>query len=229
MKSFLSFAALLLALSLLTIACQRDVSVNVNQDSIYTEYRLVYDAADDKTYARATFSFGGVGGTNLELSEGPLVFFEGEALAGRAIPAYYERAYAGAMSAGQFAYRDLDGRSFVNEVLLADSIDLPATLDTVPKGAAFPLAWVGAPLTAGEVVIVALNGPNEADAQVFTTEDVGATEIILDRDKLDQVATGTARISIERFRGQLLQDGPAEGGAIWGRYLSSTREVELIE
>jgi len=229
MKYFIRIFLPLLALGLAVVACQRDESVNVNQDSIWAEYRLVYDAAEDKTYARATFRFGGAGGTLLELSDGAEVSFEGEALSYRRALAYYQREYAGLVNGGEFSYLDLDGNTYVNSVDASPAIAIPASLDTIPKGAAYALTWEGPPLAAGESVIVTLNGQIEADAKIFTTEDVGATEIILDQDKLDEVGSGTVRITIERFKAQNLQDGTGEGGTVYSRYLSGPEAVQVID
>ena len=63
---------LLVILSLLTISlfsCNREESNTVEQDRIFTEYELFYNANEDKTYARATFKFSNVFGTKLELSQ----------------------------------------------------------------------------------------------------------------------------------------------------------------
>lgn len=229
MKYFIRIVLPLLALGLAVVACQRDESVNVNQDSIWAEYRLVYDAAEDKTFARATFRFGGAGGTLLELSDGAEVSFEGDALSYRRALAYYQREYAGVVSGGEFSYTDLDGNTFVNQVELSPAIAIPASLDTIPKGAAYALTWEGDPLAAGESVIVTLNGQLEADAKIFTTEDIGATEIILDQDKLAEVGSGTVRITLERFKAQVIQDGTGEGGAVWSRYLSGVQEIQVVD
>jgi hypothetical protein len=229
MQSSIRIWAPLLALGLTLVACQRDESVNINQDSIWAEYRLVYDASEDKTYARTTFRFGGASGTLLELSDGAEVTFDGDPLSYRAVLAYYQREYAGYVNGGEFSYLDLDDNRFVNPVTTSPAIALPARLDTIPKGSAYTLAWEGDPIAAGESVIVTLNGQIEADAKLFTTEDIGATEIILDQDKLDEVGSGTVRITIERFKAQLLQEGTSEQGAVWSRYLSGVQEIQVVD
>ena len=94
---------LLLAFVLILSACAREESVNVNQDSIFVEYRLVYDGNQDKTFARATFRFGGATGTLLELSDPATITFDGEVLTWNPLLAYYEKEYAGVVNGGLFS------------------------------------------------------------------------------------------------------------------------------
>ncbi|RMG73534.1 MAG: hypothetical protein D6722_03600, partial [Bacteroidetes bacterium] len=155
--------------ALLLTACLREESVNVNQDSIFTEYRLVYEAAKDKTYARATFRFGGATGTLLQLSDPAEVLIDQEPLTWKPALAYYERESAGPQATGTFTYTDLDNNTFTNTVTLAAPIAFPADLDTIPQGAAFTLTWEGDPIQLGEWVTVTINGINEGDAKIFTT------------------------------------------------------------
>ena len=219
--------SLLLAIVLLFTACLREESVNVNQDSIYAEYRLVYEADKDKTFARATFRFGGATGTLLQLSDPAEVLIDQEPMTWKPALAYYERESAGAQTSGTFAYTDLDANTFTNAVTLAKPIAFPAGLDTIAQGAAFTLTWEGDPIQAGELVTVTINGINEGDAKIFTTDNIGANEIILAADKLNGLGVGKGTIYMERFQGQLLQEGTSKSGAVWSRYLTGPREIQV--
>lgn len=217
------------ALSLVAISCVREPASEVNQDSIYGEYRLVYDAKDDKTYARASFRFGSAAGTILELVSPGGVSFEGDSLAWRPILAYYEKEYAGSLNSGTFSYTDLDANNFQNTATLAKAIGLPASLDSLPKGGAYTLSWEGDPITSGEVVTVTVNGINEGDARIFTNAEPGATSIVLDQDKIDQLGVGQGQIIIERYTPQGIQEGTSDGGLIWSRYISAPKTIQVVE
>ena len=54
MRNLLAF---LLGITLMATACQTENSADVNQDRIYTQYELFYNANEDITYARAWFRF----------------------------------------------------------------------------------------------------------------------------------------------------------------------------
>lgn len=216
-------------ISMVMFSCVSEPSADVNQDSIYAEYRLVYSSDDDKTYARANFKFGSGLGTKLELSDPAAVAFEGSKLAWKGLFGYYEKDLAGVTPAGEFEYADLDGNTFLNTVTAAKSIDLPATLDTLKKGSAYTLTWVGDPVGTDETINVTINGINEGDAKVFSTKDPGATSIILEADKIEDLGIGTGKIIIERWTTQALQQGTSKGGATWARYLSKTMDIEVAE
>ncbi|GAB4414102.1 MAG: hypothetical protein OHK0039_21650 [Bacteroidia bacterium] len=210
-------------------ACQREDSINVNQDTIYGEYRLVYEAEANKTYARASFKFGAATGTVLELTAPARVDFESESLTWQPVFAYYERVYAGVVADGAFTYADLDSMTFVNQVRMSRPIALPADLDSLSQGAAYSLAWVGDPVGADETVTVTINGINERDAQIFSTKDLGATAIVLDKDKLGRLGRGQGKVFIERWTDQELVQGTSKGGAVWSRYLATPQAMQIVE
>ena len=229
MKTLSSLLAASLLLPLLFSSCARQESVNVNQDTIYGEYRLVYEAASDKTFARATFRFGGATGTMLELSAPAEVMADSVTLGWKPLLAYYEASSASTDSVATFLYTDLDNNTFENKVLLARSIDFPAALDTVSQAAAYTLEWVGAPLATNESVIVTINGTGEGDARVFVQNTPASTSIILDKDKLAAVAKGEATIAMERYTVQPLQEGTSEGGAVWSRWIAEPVKILITE
>ena len=200
-----------------TSSCVRETSDNVNQDKIFTEYELFYNANEDKTYARATFRFSNTLGTKLELAEGSEVFFEGDLLTFNEVLAYYEREYAGLVDTGSFEWIDLDGNVFRNAVQI-NEIQYPDGIDTIGRTASFEITWTGDELANDELVTVTVNGENEGDAKIFVTNDVGANSIILDLDKLQGVGAGPGKIWMDRSYSPVLQEETSAGGRITGRY-----------
>lgn len=227
MKTLSRASALLIALPILLFSCETQDSVDVNQDSIYGEYRLVYEAASDKTFARATFKFGGPTGTILELSDPADVTSDGGPMGWKPILVWYESESASTDSSVTFVYTDLDNNSFTNEVSLAHEIDFPAGLDTIRQNAAYTLAWEGLPLATNESVIVTINGINEGDAKIFIQNNPATTEIILDKDKLAGIGVGEATIALERYTIQDIQEGTSEGGQLWSRYIAAPIKVQI--
>ena len=219
---------LAIGLSWCLASCTRSESVNVNQDSIYTSYRVVYEADDDKSYARATFRFGGAGGTLLELSDPAEVLVNNDPMAWRPLLAYYEKDFAGAQVVASFTYTDLDGNTFSNRATLADSIAFVPGIDTVDQSAAFTLEWLGAPLGVGEIVSVTISrGLGEDETKVFSTIVPGSNEIVLEQDRLAEIPGGEASIFIERRKDQELSQGTGEGGILFSRYVGPSQKVWL--
>ncbi|MEM7660430.1 MAG: hypothetical protein AAF399_30280 [Bacteroidota bacterium] len=218
-----------LVLALIVFSCARDVSENVNQDSIFTEYRLVNDADQDKTFARATFRFGGATGTILDLTDPAVVTLDGDLLTYKPLFGYFEKDFAGELAGGTFSYTDLDNSTFENAVSLSSAISLPTALDSISQGEAFSLEWLGDPVGEDESVIVTINGINEGDAQIFTTTDQGANAIVLAQNKLTELGIGEARVFIERWTNQELGQATGEGGAVWSRYITGPMLVQITE
>jgi hypothetical protein len=215
-KSILLYLFLFTVLGSFT-SCIREDSDSVDQDKIFTEYELFYNANEDKTYARATFKFSNVFGTKLELSEMSEIKFNGEPLTFNAFLAYYEKEYAGFVDTGTFRWTDLDGNIFTNSISVKP-LSYGDGITTISRDASFDLSWSGDPLGEDENVTVVVNGENELDAKTFITNDLGTQSIILDRDKLQGVGAGPGTIFLDWRYIPLLNERTSAGGLITGRY-----------
>lgn len=218
------FAMLLLALSF--SACEQESASSVDQNTIYTIYELYYDQNVDKTYARATFKFSNVTGTNLELDNGGSIVFNNAPLTYNPLLAYYEKEYAGLLPSGVFQYVDLDSNSFVNTAEIR-SIGLPADVDSISRSASFNLNWTGNALAANESVVAGLNNANAINPQLFYQNDVGSTGVILAKNQLEKLFAGPAILGIERRYSPAIQQATSAGGSVTGRYKPSDKSVVL--
>ena len=216
--------ALICAISLFN--CNREASEDVNQDRIFTVYELFYNANEDKTYARATFFFSNINGTRLELSDPSEVTFNGDILTFNRLLAYYEKEYAGFVSSGTFEWIDTEENTYQNSIEV-HTIDYASGIDTIDRSNSFDLAWSGDALAQDELVTVTINGENEADARIFITNDVGATSIILAKDKLGEVGQGPGTVFMDRSYSPELLDATGAGGTITGRYRPENLEVYM--
>lgn len=194
--------SLILIASLLIVglglqSCESEASDTVVQDRIFAEYELFYNANEDKTYARTTFHFGNLTGTRLELSNPSTITFNGEPLDWRPVLAYYELALPGRV-AGTFVWTDTDGNTFTNAASLP-TFAYSNPPSTIVRDSATTLNWQEA-LAVNENVAVVVNGQNEADAQTFVTTTSGATSIILDRARLQNLGDGPGTVFLDRRR-----------------------------
>lgn len=76
-------------------------------------------------------------GPSLQLDSGATVKFNGEMLPFNNLLFGHSKEYAGRLNAGTFVYTNVDGKIFTNTLAAIDTIAFPASLDTVPKSAAY--------------------------------------------------------------------------------------------
>ncbi len=218
---------ILFSLALLGLSsCIREDSDAVDQDRIFTEYELFYDANSDKTFARATFKFSNIFGTKLELVSPSTVTFNGEILTFNAVLAYYEKEYAGLVDNGTFQWTDTQGNTFTNSINFT-SIDYPDGITSISRDESFELNWEGSALMEKENVTLVINGENELDAQTFFTNDIDAQSIILDKSKLERLGAGEGTVFMDRRKQPDLVEKTNAGGIIIGRYRPENLSVMI--
>jgi len=141
---------LLVLLFLGLASCNKEDSVDVNQDKIYCDYELFYNQNDDKTHAVARFRFGSVTGTVLELTDSTnaSVTFNGEVLPYNVWYNGHHKEYAGQLNSGSFVYTNSNGDEYTNAVPNGESIAFPSGFDTLTKSIAQTLTWDGTALSA---------------------------------------------------------------------------------
>jgi hypothetical protein len=108
---------LILSLAAATIyffsSCERESSSDVNQDRIYVLYEIIYDQPTDLSYAKASFFFGSITGTKLELADPSNVKCNDINLGFKNALAYYEAQYTGNIETGNFVWTDTDGNVLI--------------------------------------------------------------------------------------------------------------------
>jgi hypothetical protein len=225
-KQFVSAVLALISALFLFTSCETEQSMSVDQNRIYTEYELFYNANEDKTYARATFKFGNILGTKLELSDSSNVTFQGDILDWKPVLGFYEKDYAGFVQTGDFTFTNINGVAYTNTIEIHE-IGYPASLDTISRSASFELFWTGDSLAPMENVTVVVNGENEADAQTFFQDDLAANSIIFPLNKLSLIGMGPGTIFMDRRFVPALTQATDAGGLITGRYRPGNAAVYL--
>jgi hypothetical protein len=209
-------------------SCKTEDSANVNQDRIYADYSLVYDKAEDKTYARAAFKFGSATGTPLQVQGPSEVRIGPDVAAFVPLLNYYEKTYAGLQNQVTFTFKDLNGKTFTNTISGQEPVALPTNFTSLTKGSAYTLTWTGAPVRQAETVDVALDGAGQSDPiQVFLQPQVGATSLILDAARIGTLLNGPGKASISRTRIEPLQQGTGAGGSLITRYQGQSQTVNV--
>jgi hypothetical protein len=216
--------ALLLLFALMTTACHTENSADVNQDRIFTQYELFYNANEDITYARAWFRFGSATGTQLELTSPSQVEFEGDKLSFVKLLGYYEKKIAGYKKSGTFKWEDTAGAAFENTVTIHE-INYGAVPDSVSRTGAFSIPWTGDPLGDTELVGAWINGEKEGDAQAAATIEKGASALIIPADKMAKIGAGTGTIYMDRRFSPELEQATSAGGTGTGIYRPKNKTV----
>lgn len=200
-------------------ACKKEITSNIDQDKIFTHFKLAYDANTDQTLATATFRFSNLIGTRLKLSDPSTVTIDGESIEWNNEEGYYEKTYTGLKPTAVFDWVDLDGKVFSDTVQIRD-IDYPNPLPTLSHDSAIAFfSWAGAaPLEMNERVRLEIDGVGETDTRVFATDTLGDTDITIDSLKLSQVDSGSVNLMLKKFYSTEPFDGTSAGGLLEGSY-----------
>lgn len=209
------------------ISCRKENSEKIDQNQIWSEYRLIYRSDIDSTFMRARFIHNDVDGENLKLSDKSTILISGKSPNYNPSFMWYERITQGKDSIVDFYYSDLDGQSFSNTVSLISEAEIPET-DTIYKDSVVFFPWIGNPLQEGELMLLVLDGNLSSQLPVISTDTIGASGIYLFPDSLSPLPLGEITIHFERFN---IQDanGNAVGAKSYAHYISKKKEVKLVE
>lgn len=211
-------ASILLGTLLFLSSCKKEDSSDVNQDKIYAEYELYYDANQNKTYASAVFKFSNALGTNLQLTAPSYIRFNGDTIPYAPVFAYYRKEYAGQINSGTFVFATTDGTLYTNTVSLPSSISNPA-VDTISKSNSFTYPWIGNAVAANESVgLTIAHTANAAYFKYFLQLTVGANDLVLGAADLNYLPVGPATCSIERTKETSASATTSAGGRARGKY-----------
>lgn len=227
-NGFAKKALLFIALPFLLFSCEKENSEDVNQDKIYTDYELFYNKNEDKTTVVARFKFGGPTGTNLELTSGATVTFNGDPLTYNAFYVGHVKEYAGKISSGTFIYTDVDNNQFTNTTPMLDTIAFQPGFDTIVKSQANTLTWVGNPLAANQSVGVFIGSWTWGQDALYYQNQLGATNIIMGITSMNSLALGSSTVYMDRQNETNVVQGTSEGGKIRSKYRALNKVVQVV-
>ncbi|MBN9294120.1 MAG: hypothetical protein J0G96_09095 [Flavobacteriia bacterium] len=218
------------ALAILTSACTKEDSSDVNQNKIYCDYELFYNANEDKTHVVARFRFGGLTGTILELtdSSGASVKFNGDILPYNHLYTGHHKEYAGQLTTGTFVYTNTAGNVFTNTVPSGATIAFPSDLDTIRKSIANTVTWVGPALSANEYAGIYIGTPAWGKDALFFNSDLGGTNIVMGVSQKANLTLGNATLVMDRKTTVNVTEGTEKGGQIRYRYRCPNKAVVIV-
>ena len=210
---------------LFTSACKREDSGNINQDSIYASYKLLYNASDNTTRARATLRISDDDGTKLEVKSPASITFENEKLSYDAILGYHEKNLDGLINNGTFVYTNIDNTTYSNTITF-EPITLPE-MNNVSKASNFTIVWEGSAVGDGEEVTVSINGQDGNEE--LSSSTVGTSEFVFSTSQLQQLGNGQAVIELKReFLQTTIEYGTSAGGRKAYEYIT-TKTITITD
>jgi|JI8StandDraft_2_1071088.scaffolds.fasta_scaffold00731_20 hypothetical protein len=220
---------ILLMASLLWSCTPAEDAASVDQNRVYVIYELYYDANFDKTFAKAYFRFGNEFGTQLKLTGNSQVTFDGGTMVEKNVLnlTYYEREFAGFKNTGNFVWKDVNGKEYTNTVTITNAIEYPTNFTSLSKNSAFTFTWQGNALVQGETVYLGINGQAEGDARLFSQTGVGATQMILPVNQLQQLPNGSVSMILNRKNFGTASQVTGAGGRWETSYVPKHKTIQV--
>ena len=213
-------------LLLLLNACQSELSEDVNQDRIWTNYELFYDQESDKTLAIAVFRFGNALGTRLELSGAADITFNNQDMVWKVGLARYELEFDGWVKDGTFVYTDAEENTFTNVLPTMRSAIFPdnPTVIALSKSEDYTLAWEGTPLAEEDVLSVRIEDLWEVE---WSDND---TEIIITKGKIRNLDNGDYLMYMHRsILDEDIPEATSAGGFINVHYRAAKKNCTVTD
>lgn len=190
----------------------------IDQDKIFTQFRLSYNENNGLTEAKATFRFSNANGTRLMLSEPSTVTVDGADLEWSESEGFYSLELNGFVPQAEFYWVDLDGNAFTNTVSVRD-IEYPSTaIDWSFEDSVNFFVLPIAGLDSNEAAYLTLYGSGLTDDRTFSIDTLGATTITIDSTRLSQVDSGMVTVGLEMHYTPEITEGTSKGGTLTGVY-----------
>lgn len=210
-------------------SCEKESSLDVNQDKIYTDYEVFYNSNTDKSWVVAKFKFGSPTGTVLELENPAFVLFENDTLPYNVFFNGHYKEYAGQITSGTFSYTDADGNTYNNTLPSYEEIQFPSDLDTISKSQAYDLKWDGTALSANQHVGLFIGSWTWGNDALLLQINEGADNLILGTNQLSNLPLGNSTCYMDRATEVDVTEGTGEGGKIRGKFRATNAAVIIME
>lgn len=228
LKPMLKTLTLILVIATFS-SCEKESSLDVNQDKIYTDYEVFYNSNTDKSWVVAKFKFGGPTGTILELDDPAFVLFENDTLPYNVFFNGHYKEYAGQITSGTFSYTDGNGDVYNNSLPSYEDIQFPSDLDTISKSQAFDLQWQGTALSANQYVGLFIGSWAWGNDALLVQTNQGADNLVLGTTQLSNLPLGNSTCFMDRSTEVDVTEGTGEGGKIRGKYRATNASVMIVE
>lgn len=214
--------------SIWIMGCEKEDVADVNQDKVWTDYELFYDANNDVSWVIARFKFGGPTGTNLELTGDSYVLFNNDTIPYNPWFLGHQKEYAGRITTGTFKYENLNGDIFENTLPSCDTIAFPTDFDTLRTTSAYTLNWLGTPTIADQSVGIFIGSWTWGQDALYVQSSPGATSVVMGTAQLSTLPVGPSTVYMDRSTEKNVTQGTSEGGKIRAKYRAKTKVVQVV-
>ncbi len=218
-----------LAVTLFTTSCRRESSEDVNQDKIYTKYRMEYDDNTDKTTIRAVFRLSDALGVKIRLDDPAEITVNDRNLDWKSTYAYYQNEEDGWVASGTYRFVNNDREVLTNTLAYNSTISFPIDLTELYKSESYVLYWDGDPLLSGESVRVTLKSASSSFSTSFTASATGARSVTINKSRLTDIPLGAATLSMYRESSQDLDESTSAGGVMETKFTARSIAITINE
>lgn len=232
MKPLLSIPAAVLFLSF--VACTSNeigYSKDVNPETIYMDYNILYKEGGDSITCLLQFRFAGENGTTLVLSSPSKVSIDGKEIKADSSDfsgAYYERKFSAATFTGDHSIEFTDVNSKTRqEVFNFRRTRLASNILSVNKQTDLVLKFDNT--DEHDIMEVNISDTSGATDDIKIKAKPFAGKLTINAAQLQSLSSGPCSISIYKSVAQLLQQPTTEGGRLVIDYIIKEAEIELQE
>lgn len=220
------FHVLTIVACTLFTSCDKEESVDVNQDRIYVFYDVTYNKGEDLTKVKAVFRFGNENGTLLKLTNPSTIKFNNDVLDYNESFSFYYKEYKGLVNSGTFIWKDVKGKEFRNSYLSLESVEFPTSFASLKQSENYNLAWIGSPIGEKQSITVSLKTDN-LKLTFDSQSNKGATDIAIKKDDASKLGIGKATATIKREAELLLSEKTGAGGKMFLYYIGKTKSIDI--
>lgn len=215
-------------LVLFLVSCRKENSELVKQEKIWTDYRLIYKAELETTFARVSFKHNSGEGENLKLSSKSMVLLNNNPIEFDGTYYWYEKVMNKYVKTVDFSYTDLDDNQFKNTISIQDSTEISPSQDTLFKDSVQFIGWDGSSLKSSEFVLLVAYDTSGAKLNVIEQDTVGTSGFYLVNSELNSLPTGLVDVHFERWKSFAI-NGTKAGGLSYSQYISKPKRLKLVE
>ncbi|MFN5417835.1 MAG: hypothetical protein ACK5B9_12325 [Flavobacteriia bacterium] len=220
MKKILFISAIILLAS----ACKKDSS-EIDQNTIYQSYSMVYDEETDQTTVSAKFFEDKMNGKNLELTGGSKVTMNGSTMTKNGTT--YSSTVDGYLATASLIFTNSEGKEYANTINKAN----PITNDDemyLNKNITGYWYWFGNTIASGEKVSLSLiNVPDNSLSQSFSETTIGRDYVKMLASSLINLPDGNTKVTISRSKETTTGNFATVGGTITATYKGLNNYVEI--
>jgi hypothetical protein len=216
-----------LCLGCMAIAgCSRTDVAAYQQERIFLDYLLSYNASTDTTQLYATYRFDKDGGQALRIT--PHAYTEAIGINWQFDPLalQYRATLNGWVDTASIRYYDLNNNMFFNR-LANKMVQFPVELDTINPNFKFTFLWEGTPLDTSEYVVLTIQGETAAEVVSVTQSTVGTLGFTMQSPQFIPLKSDTTYWSMTRVTPTRSVQTPKFGGNIRGEYIAPRKMVIL--